>query len=264
MTRDHLAELALAGATVTGERVVDAHCHMGPWYNFHIPRNDAAGMAASMDRVGTQTAICAAHASIGPDYRLGNEQVAQAIADFPGRFLGYITLNPHYPAAELRRELRERHNAGGFVGIKLHCGFHQAEGDDERYRPAWEFAHEHGLPVLVHTYRGPQAYDALAERYPNAKIMIAHSISDVSSAEATTALAKRRPNVYLDICGSPLLYGMLEWAVGQVGAERVLFGTDLPFIDCRPGLGRLLMSRLSPDEKRLIMGLNAARVFGLP
>ncbi len=50
--------------------------------------------------------------------------------------------------------------------------------------------------------------------------------------------------------------------VRRVGAERILWGTDI-FIDPRPALGRLLMARLSDEDKRLILGLNAKRIFRL-
>ena len=49
-----------------------------------------------------------------------------------------------------------------------------------------------------------------------------------------------------------------------VGADRILFGTDLPFLDPRPQLGRVAFAKISDDEKRLVLGLNAARVLGIP
>ena len=51
--------------------------------------------------------------------------------------------------------------------------------------------------------------------------------------------------------------------VDLMGADRVLFGSDLPFIDCRPMLGYIGFSRVSDESKRRILGLNAARLFGL-
>jgi len=45
--------------------------------------------------------------------------------------------------------------------------------------------------------------------------------------------------------------------------RAAMSNTDNPFIDPRPGLGRLLMARITDDEKRQILGLNAKRVFRL-
>ena len=51
--------------------------------------------------------------------------------------------------------------------------------------------------------------------------------------------------------------------VGGVGADRILFGTDLPFIDCRPQVGYVAAARISDDDKRRIFGRNARKLFRL-
>ena len=40
----------------------------------------------------------------------------------------------------------------GFVGLKLHPSFHRAFADDPAYERAWEFAAEHDLSILAHTW----------------------------------------------------------------------------------------------------------------
>jgi predicted TIM-barrel fold metal-dependent hydrolase len=46
------------------------------------------------------------------------------------------------------------------------------------------------------------------------------------------------------------------------GSDRVLFGTDIPFMSPDQQIGRVLFARISDDEKRKILGVNALRVFG--
>jgi predicted TIM-barrel fold metal-dependent hydrolase len=263
-----LRERVLAGEAVSDALVIDSHAHMGPWFNFHIPSCDAEGMVRTMDRLGVDCCVASAHASIGPDFRLGNDVVARAIAAHPGRIYGYIGVNPNYSAEEMRDELERRRASGGFVGIKIHPDVHKTRADDERYAPAWEFAGEHSLPVLSHAGAGsahnaPCHFDRPAEEHPNVAIILAHSVSSRESMDAAVDLARKRENVYLDICGSPLLVGVLEEAVARIGSQRILFGTDLPFIDPRPGLGRLAFARISDDQKRDLLGGNAARIFGI-
>jgi len=65
------------------------------------------------------------------------------------------------------------------------------------------------------------------------------------------------------LTGSLLPRGMLERMVNGVGAERVLFGTDMPFVDGRPQIGYVACARIPDDSKRLIFGLNAKRIFRL-
>lgn len=256
-----LLERVRAGETLDDILIVDAHAHLGRWFNFHVPNGDAPGMVRTMDRIGFNACISAGHAAIGPDFRLGNDDVARAAESFPGRIFGHITVNPNYPAQEMREELERRWATGVFVGVKFHADMHKHPSDGEGYAPAWEFAHERGLPVLSHDSVGH--LEGPAKRYAQAKVVIAHSISSPEMLRAATALAASQPNVYLDICGSPLVYGALELAVEKVGAGRILFGTDLPFIDPRPQVGRVAFAKIAEADKLRILGENAVAVFEL-
>jgi len=76
------------------------------------------------------------------------------------------------------------------------------------------------------------------------------------------AVALAHPNVYLDICGSTLARAELEAMVAEVGAERILFGTDNPWLDPRFLIGKVAYARLSAEQQRLILGENIARLMG--
>ncbi len=255
-----------AGEPLKDELIIDAHAHMGLWFNFHIPVSDASAMVETMDGIGMDICICSPHRAIGPDYRAGNEEVIAAQAAFPGRFVPYITINPYYPASEIEAEINRWEAQGHLRAFKIHPSFATYPADGDGYRLVWEHADAHGLTVLSHSSAGcrhgsPKRLGQLAERYPNSNVLIAHSASSWDMIEVATQAASERDNVYLDLCGSPLLFGALEQMVEAVGADKVLFGTDLPFIDPRPGLGRVAFSRLSDDDKRKILGLNATRLF---
>ena len=51
----------------------------------------------------------------------------------------------------------------------------------------------------------------------------------------------------------------IEFFVKEVGSERVTFGTDNPFIDPRPQIGRVGLADISSDEKLNIFGRNIRR-----
>ncbi len=263
-----IQEKVAQGLPLTDEVIVDAHCHMGPWHNFHIPDDTAASMVASMDRVGFRCCFPAAHASIGPDYRYGNDMILQAMADFPGRFYGYCTVNPNYPEKEMVAELERCCVQGPMRAVKFHPDCHLYPVDGDGYRAAWEFANEHGFLLLSHTglgsrFNGTDMFDPLAEKYPNVTILLGHSGFGYEGFARSAELAKKHPNVYMDLTGSTCLYWQLERSVAAVGSEKIVFGTDLPFIDLRPGLGRVAFSRITEQEKRNILGLNMARIAGL-
>ncbi len=53
-------------------------------------------------------------------------------------------------------------------------------------------------------------------------------------------------------------------AVDILGTERVLWGTDAPLVDFSHRLGVVLDTELSEQQMRQVLGLNAARLMGLP
>ena len=71
------------------------------------------------------------------------------------------------------------------------------------------------------------------------------------------------PNVYFDICASCVDEGRVEAFVAAGGAERVLFGTDLPFLAPALDLSQVIHARLNREEKELILGGNARELLGI-
>jgi predicted TIM-barrel fold metal-dependent hydrolase len=57
---------------------------------------------------------------------------------------------------------------------------------------------------------------------------------------------------------------LIEWAVREVGAERILFGTDTPLYFTAMQRARIDHADLGDEDKRLILRDNAVRVLNLP
>ncbi|NLN77029.1 MAG: amidohydrolase family protein [Armatimonadetes bacterium] len=258
---------ALEGRAVTAFEIIDGHTHLGYWHNFNIPWRTAADMVRVMDKVGVKSCISTAHAGISAEYRDGNTEVIEAMRAFPGRILGYCTINPNYPESELRDELNRCFDAG-MTAIKYHPTCHRYPIDGDRYRVAWEFADRHGLVVLTHAESGGSlcsvaAAGRCAKAYPNTKVLIGHSGFGYDGARACFEVAKEVSNAYFDLAASTANLDLVEKLVEGVGADRTLFGTDLPFLDSRMQIGRLAFSSLTDDQLTLVLGANARRIFGL-
>jgi predicted TIM-barrel fold metal-dependent hydrolase len=256
-----------------GELVIDAHGHLGAWPQFYIPRTDPASLVEVMDRCGVRAIAISGMLSIGPDYRAGNQAVAEAADAFPGRFIGYVTLNPNYPGDEAEREIEfwlTRHP--WMRGIKLHPAYHEYPINGPAYRLAFEAAKRHRVPVLSHTWGvgeenwlcGPAMFADLAEAYPEVNIILGHAGGRLPGYRAAAALAQSHPNVYLETCGSFQALGLVEFLVEAAGSERVLFGSDACFLAQTAELGRVVFCRLSTADKRNILVRNAARLFHYP
>lgn len=266
MSKKKMIEQVLEGKPVTAFDIIDAHSHMGLYHNFNIPEHSAVHMVHAMDRVGVRCCVTAAHAGITADYRMGNDHVLKAMREFPGRFVGYCSVNPNYPAREMKEEL-QRCFDGGMTAIKLHPGLHGHPVDGDGYRPAWEYANRHGLTVLTHTdastNSGVVPTSRCAERYPDAKVLFGHSGFGHAGARACFEVARNTANTYFDLAASLAELDLVEVLVDGIGADRVLFGTDLPFLDCRMQIGRMAFSRLTDDQLGKVLGSNARRLFGI-
>jgi uncharacterized protein len=56
---------------------------------------------------------------------------------------------------------------------------------------------------------------------------------------------------------------MLEHAVSELGAERILFGTDMPLLDPYTQLAKVTGADISNEAKQAILGDNLAGLLGL-
>jgi predicted TIM-barrel fold metal-dependent hydrolase len=250
--------------------IIDAHGHLGAWMQFYIPRTDAASIVAVMDRCGINAIAISGMLSIGPDYRAGNQAVAEAAEAFPGRFIGYVTINPNYPPDEVEHELEFwLTNHPWMRGIKLHPAYHEYPINGENYRVAFEAASRHKVPVLSHTWgQGeekslcePAMFAELAEAYPDVNIILGHAGGQMPGYRQSIAVARNHSNIYMDICGSFQAMGMVEFLVNSIGSDRVLFGSDCCFLAQTAELGKVAFARISTRDKQKILGLNAAKLF---
>ena len=77
------------------------------------------------------------------------------------------------------------------------------------------------------------------------------------------AAAKRFEHLHLETSRMAHLDAVTV-AVRELGAERVLYGTGAPIRAMQSALNAILQAQISDDEKRLVLGGNAQRLFGLP
>ena len=242
--------------------VVDMHGHYGAYRVMYFPRPYAEGMLATMDRCGVSCIVCSSHSAL-VDAGRGNAEMAQVIEEHPGRFLGYRVVNPNYPeqaAEEVGRFSRE----AGFVGFKFHPDGHTYPITGERYVPALEYAAEHKLLVLTHTwgdsqYDNPTMFGEVAAKHPGVTLLMGHSA--YGKWDDALAVARDHDNVYLELTAAYEIGGIIERMVREVGSRKIVFGTDLPWFDPHYGIGAICFSRITDEERHDILHRNAERLL---
>jgi len=127
-----------------------------------------------------------------------------------------------------------------------------------------ELARSTARPILLHTgdfsYTAPAMMADMVSSYPDVVFVLGHSGS-LAFVRDAIEVAKAFANAYLETSGmtSP---AMLRRAVDELGAERILFGSDYPFWHPAVERERIDSARLDPAASRLILGENARRLYG--
>ena len=240
-------------------RIIDAHAHVSAaWEELGIvPQVEDA--IRLMDRYGIEACYSSDSRSLRSDYRRGNDGLLEAMRRYPGRIYGYATANPWDGDAAVDEVVRCLD--AGMHGIKLHVSHTRVDYDHPLALPFFALAAERGVPVLIHCFDGGRSIDRVADRVPGAAIIMGHMGG--YDWPHGIAVARRHPNLYLEICCSCAEIGIIERAVAAVGAERVLFGTDLPLLDPCSSLYKVYDAEIDEGERALILGGNMARLTGV-
>jgi predicted TIM-barrel fold metal-dependent hydrolase len=257
-----------AGRPLAGVEVIDLHAHLGPYFNMHIPDCDAPAIVKNMDICGIGKAVISTTLSWDTDIVLGNTMMLEAMAAYPGRLYGACAVSGNYPELSLA-ELERTFANSAVVMVKVHPFSSRCRLDDRRMKGFFDFASKRHLFILVHTWLDNDAYGsqdifaAVAADYPEAKWIMGHSGGPFGSVRAVE-IAQKIDNVFLDITLSMCPAQQIEFFVKEVGSERVLFGTDNPFIDPRPQIGRVALARISEQDRINIFSANARRHIQFP
>lgn len=256
-----------AGLPLDDVEIIDMHAHVGPFYNLHIPAASASDMVHAMDLCGIQRTVVSANLSFEADIAAGNDMMLESVAAHPGRLLGACAVSGSHPDLSLA-ELERCFARPGVVLIKIHPWYSKCALDDPRMDAIYAFAEERRSPVLVHTWLDGDPFGSLdlfaaaARAHPGIAWIMGHSGGPYGSRRAVE-IARESPNVFLDTTLSMCPARQIEFFVGEVGSERILFGTDNPFIDPRPQIGRVGLARISRQSKIDIFGGNAGKLLEL-
>ena len=196
--------------------------------------------------------------------RACNDQTFKLMQRHPDRVHGFAYVNPGHAqeaCAELDYRLREQH----FVGLKLWVAVPCVE---PRLDALMEICADYRVPALQHTWHKanrqktgespPGMVAALAKRHPRTTIIAAHAGGDYEYGAKTFRSCE---NVLLDIGGNECNAGYVEILVNHVGADRVIFGTDMPGRSFTSQLAKVLGTDLSAADKDKILYGNMASVL---
>ena len=239
-----ICDTTIPGETVTAEEIIESM--------------DKLGIARSVVFNLTPFAQVRGH-----DYSKANEAVAKEIKKFPDRLIGFARTNPWLGEQSLK-DLEYAAKQLNFKGLKLHPTIDWFPANAEILNPLVELTIRLRIPILMHTYEPtkslPTLVGDLAERYPEAKIIMAHMGGSLYFSQAILAL-KKNDNLLLNTAGVYQPH-MIKTAVDKIGAERVIFGSDFPYGNPKIELAKVEASGIEEKQKKLVLGENMARLIG--
>ena len=197
--------------------------------------------------------------------RAANDETIRFVAHRPDQVYGFCYVNPLLDPGFLREEISRCISEGGFRGIKLEADMNVRDG---RMATVMEEALKHGVPILQHAWYKTTAKEEresdpldiadLAERYPENIIIMAHlaacGIRGVLDVE-------RFENVYVDTSGSQPFAGFVEYGVEKLGADRIVFGSDITGRDFGCQLAKVTNADISNGDREKILWKNALRLL---
>ena len=240
--------------------VIDAHCHAGKGEGFTGPWDTSAHLGRYIrraKRAGIHKTVL--FSVFHPDYSAANRAVASIVASRPDRFYGFAFVHPQRDAGRIGPMIKEAVLEYHFCGIKVH------RHDGRITREVCEAARRFAIPVLYDIMGEVSVVEMLAEEYPDVNFIIPHLGSFGDDWKAQKALIDqlvKHRNIFADTAGIRY-FDLLVEAVHRAGAEKILFGSDGPFLHPGVELAKIHVLGLNEHQKRLVLSENFLRLTGL-
>ena len=275
--------------------ITDCHVHINPVWEMHPDAvrlltfseethgrylRDPKAFLEYLDSSGVERALLINY--VAPEVIGYTEKANDFVSEYcradPERLVAVGGLRPDHPhPAEEVARLKERL---GIRAIKLHPP-HQlfqpnayVDGTLPGLRDLYAACERHELPVIFHTgtsvfprarnrFSDPLPIEDVALDFPNLQVVLAHGGRPIWM-ETAVFLARRFPNVWLELSGVPPARLLDYFPALPRLADKALFGTDWPgpgVKEIRTNLDAFRSLGLSAEAQHQILEENPLRVF---
>jgi predicted TIM-barrel fold metal-dependent hydrolase len=257
--------------------MIDVNAYLGHFAFRQLRHNTAEGLLRLMDRKRIDRAVVSSAASI--TYRnaqAGNEELAREIRRHRDRLIGCAVVNPVY--AGWQDDLKICLEEFGMKALRLYPRWHNYKLTDsaclDLVHRAAEGAMAVTIPIRVEDRRqqswlvdipdvSHEEIAALVKAAPQASFILLNG-SGFTGAQLGRKNNGLPANYAIDIS---LLTAELTNEIGRLlanlGDERVVFGTGMPFHYVDPALTKLEILDVSEAVKEKIRRSNAMRILKL-
>jgi hypothetical protein len=252
----------------TRRGIFDAHLHIpsdnGENFQWNLVTRNMPEFVAYLEKCGVRRGVISSSwsnkAQTPDDYRNGNREVAKYVERYKGRFRGSCVITP-FRVDEALREIEDCHQQFGFVWLGEFCNYMTGyKYDTPEWAEVMKLATKLNLVMQIHTTTREMRY--LAETFPDTKIVFPHLGSSREDIFARIELVALHPNTCIELSGSGIeRVGILEKAVKDIGADRVLYGSDFTINEPSAVIARVKNAFLTPEDREKILFRNLERLL---
>lgn len=241
----------------------DLHCHLSG-FEGRTPDEKIADMIRFADRMGIDR-VCTymgyphLNDPSPEQLREQNDVVLQAISHWHHRAFGFVYLNPNhlqFSLDEFNRCVRD----GPMVGVKLWVA---RRANAPELDKIVECAAALRALIFQHTWfktggnppgeSTPLDVAELARRHPAVPIVCGHT---GGAWEIGIPAIRGVENLYADVAGSDPTAGFVEMAVRELGAGRVIYGSDVGGRSFASQLGKVMGADIPAAARDSILSAN--------
>jgi predicted TIM-barrel fold metal-dependent hydrolase len=247
---------------------IDADCHIAAGqHGIGIDE-----LLRRLDAVGVEKAVCWPMVTYAREIYPDNRAIYDGYKAHPDRIIPFGGVNPMLGMQQAQDELKRCIEEYGVVGVKLNGARDGYYIDHpELSLPLVQTIADRGIALAFHCGANdfekthPFRIASISDAYPNLRIMIVHmgGGAQPSMSDAVIDLAKRYRNWWL--IDSEADYRKIHRALKVLGAERVCYGSDTPFVPMRFewGIRQVVYQDIGEAERTMVFGDNMARMLGL-
>ena len=251
--------------------IVDVNAYLGHFAFRRLRHNTTLSLLALMDSKRIDKAVVSSASAI--TYRnsqAGNEEVAEEVRGHSDRLIPFAVINPFY--AGWQDDLKVCHEEFGMAGLRLYPKWHNYQLSSACCRELVNAATERGMvisiPIRVEDNRQRswllnvpdvplEEIVELVKAHPKARFILLNGIGYTgcplgrkdNGLPSNYAIGLSRL--------SAVLANELRQLIINLGAERVMFGTGMPFNYPDPSLVKLEVLDASEADKEKIRSQNA-------
>jgi len=249
--------------------VYDFHGHMHELDGGYLPAPEPEQMLKTIRGAGMKSFIFCSHLALY-SAETGETANLEPIRKYGEPLHAYLAIRSY--DLDFGRDIaifeanRLIDNRPAYMGFKFLVDYFHVPLDAPCHEPYWQYANDHRLLCLCHTwggslYNGPANVRAVAARHPDVTILCGHSFH--GDWDAAIELSRAFPNVYLELTAVLDDRGVLERFVREAGSEKILFGTDLPWFSTFHAIGCILDADISDEDRHNILHRNGERLLGV-